>query len=145
MSERKGCTGVPGIAAVVLCLGAGPVSPHHSVAAEFDTTALVTIDGHITELRWINPHVVILLESDAGAGEAGPWAVEITPPGALARIGFERDWLEPGAGLSMDVWVALDGSRHAHGRIIRWDDGRSFELPMDNWSSVRPDIEQPPR
>ena len=37
-----------------------PVAPsfaHHSVSAEFDLSKRITLEGRITKIEWVNPHV----------------------------------------------------------------------------------------
>ena len=51
-----------GTISVVLGLvaGIGPVSAHHS-ASMYDETKITTINGTVRELRWVNPHVSLLI------------------------------------------------------------------------------------
>ena len=49
----------PALAGVILAgwvLGTEPVAGHHSLAAEFDVTRMITVTGTITNMRWTNPH-----------------------------------------------------------------------------------------
>ncbi len=40
-----------------LLLMAIPVLAHHTIAAEFDTRDTVTLQGVLTKIDWINPHI----------------------------------------------------------------------------------------
>ena len=43
-------------ALALAAFAAVPVSAHHSVAGEFDTSKTVTLKGAISKVEWINPH-----------------------------------------------------------------------------------------
>lgn len=47
---------------------------HHSFAAEYDSNNYITLQAKITEIRFRNPHVRILLDVD-GDGELTWWNV----------------------------------------------------------------------
>ena len=73
-----------GTLAVVLGLasGIGSVSAHHS-ASMYDETLLTTINGTVKEVRWVNPHVSLLILGAAReGGETAEWLLETTSPGA---------------------------------------------------------------
>jgi Family of unknown function (DUF6152) len=82
--------------AVILALGTGTASTHHSTAA-FDTTTVVKIDGTITQFRWINPHASIKIDGvTEGDAPDGLWTVEMTAPNVLINQGWKRNSLNVG-------------------------------------------------
>lgn len=70
--------------ALVLPPGA---AAHHSFAAHFRMDTFTEVEGRVAEVRWVNPHIRIVVE-DAG-GEA--WEVEAGPVNLLSRMGIERE------------------------------------------------------
>ena len=44
---------------------------HHSVSALYDYTNIQELEGTVTAIRWINPHVVLKIEAIGENGEAG--------------------------------------------------------------------------
>ena len=60
--------GIAGVLLVTSALAAGaPVSAHHSFAAQYDSTRPVTLQGAVTRVEWMNPHVYFYLDvTDAG-------------------------------------------------------------------------------
>jgi hypothetical protein len=65
---------------------------HHSFAAHFLMNTFTEIEGRVTDIEWVNPHVKIYVE-DAG-GEI--WEVEAGPVNLLTRMGIERDFVHVG-------------------------------------------------
>jgi hypothetical protein len=121
-------------AAFGLLLAAVPALAHHSVAAEFDTSKVFSVKTTITKLEWVNPHVYIYAEAKADDGSVTPYAFEAGPPGALRRSGVIRPMFTVGDQVTVDAWVAKDGSKHL-GLIkaVHFADGHTivFGSPQD--------------
>ena len=68
---------------------------HHSILP-FDTSRFEELEGTISEVRWINPHVrlKLLVESEAGVEEE--WDLEGDSANATARRGFSGDSVRVG-------------------------------------------------
>lgn len=80
-----------------------PASAHHSFAM-FDPTKARTLKGTVKEFRWVNPHVSLFVLAE-GASGAPPelWAVELTSPGNLTRLGWSRKSLKPGDKVLVEI------------------------------------------
>ena len=88
-----------------------PVAAHHSFAM-FDFSKTMTVKGTVTEFRWTNPHVALLVNLDPQPG-ASPdvWSMELTSPGNLTRGGWTRHSFKPGDRLELVCNPLRDG-RH---------------------------------
>ena len=121
-------------AAFGLLLLALPVFAHHSVAAEFDTSKTFSVKATITKLEWVNPHIYIYGEAKADDGTSTLYSFEAGPPGALRRSGVIRPMFTVGDQVTVDAWVAKDGSKHL-GLIkaVHFADGHTivFGSPQD--------------
>jgi hypothetical protein len=63
---------------------------HHS-SEMYDKRRTVTLHGVVTQFRWTNPHVTMMIKTDASGGQDGElWVVEATSPGNLSRSGWTR-------------------------------------------------------
>ena len=62
-------------------------SAHHSFAAHFRMDTFVEVEGRVTEVQWVNPHIRIYVED----AQAQTWEVEAGPVNLLSRMGIERD------------------------------------------------------
>src|SRR5215510_23793 len=79
------------MASVVAGVAAGvhSVWAHHSTTM-FDHAKTVTLIGTVVELRWVNPHVSLLINGvvkDREGDEPSHWLLEMTSPGNLVRAG----------------------------------------------------------
>jgi hypothetical protein len=106
-------------AAALLLAGAMTVQAHHSFAAQYDNTKPVNMTGALTKLEWTNPHVYIYIDvTDAKTKKVTNWAFEMGPPHMLQRSGWKKNALKIGEVLTIDGWLARDGSNSANARRV---------------------------
>ena len=111
--------------AILLGLTA-PLTPgyaHHSVGAEFDLSKRITLQGRITKIEWMNPHVYLYMDVNAG-GKTANWACETAGPNTLARQGWSRTSLKIGDRVTVLGYRARDGANVASAREVVLADGR---------------------
>ena len=111
-----------GSCVVAVLLAATSVLAHHSNAA-FDGDKVVVVKGTVTEWKWVNPHVWILLSVDDGKGGKVDWAIEGRTPGQLLRAGWSRSILKAGDIITIDFSPAKDGTRTGLLTRVRLADG----------------------
>ncbi len=70
---------------------ASPVLAHHSTAVNFNRDVEISVEGVITEYRFQNPHVQILLDVTNDDGEVENWMVEMSAKNQLLRNGWKGD------------------------------------------------------
>jgi hypothetical protein len=88
-----------------------PVAAHHSFAM-FDFSKTMTVKGTVTEFRWTNPHVALLVNLDPQPGVSPEvWSMELTSPGNLTRGGWTRHSFKPGDRIEL-VFNPLRDGRH---------------------------------
>jgi hypothetical protein len=102
---------------------------HHS-SSMFDHSRLVTISGTVKEVRWVNPHVSILIHGtlEEEGGEAADWLLETTSPGILTRLGWTRTSLKPGDRVRADASPLRDPEEHGGAlySITSLETGKTF-------------------
>lgn len=119
-------------AAVLGCVLSVPLSAHHSFAAEYDGTAVITLKGVITKVERINPHGWIYVDVKSPNGSVANWAVETGAPNALAKAGVKKDSLPIGKEVVIIGFRAKDGSNAINGNKITLPDGTDFMLGTSN-------------
>jgi hypothetical protein len=66
---------------------------HHSFSAEFQMDTVTEIEGRVTELDWVNPHIKIQVAGSDGQR----WEVEAGPVNLVSRMGIEKSMFAVGS------------------------------------------------
>ena len=109
---------VSGLMIAGLLVGARTATAHHSFAAEFDSNKPVNLQGIVTKVEWTNPHVWIYLNVKDANGKVTNWGAEMGPPHGLQRRGWRRNTLEIGTQITVDGFLAKNGSTRVNARSI---------------------------
>lgn len=111
------------ITALVWLAPGTPSYAHHAVGAEFDLNKRITLEGRVTKIEWMNPHVYLYVDVRAGARMAN-WACETAGPNTLARQGWSRSSVSIGDRVTVVGYQARDGAFVASAREIVLANGR---------------------
>jgi hypothetical protein len=115
-----------------------PLLAHHSVAAEYDMSTTITIQGTITRVEWLNPHARLWVETKNADAAVSVWELELPAPNALTRTrqrsgepknAANRDLFKPGEQVAVTLWRAKDGTLLGNALTITFPDGRIVDLP----------------
>jgi hypothetical protein len=98
---------------------------HHSFAAEFDQTKTISLKGSVTKVEWFNPHIWVYLDVKDSAGTVTKWQCEGGAPNSLTRHGWTKDSLKLGDEITIDGFLAKDGSKTCNARAVKLANGRS--------------------
>jgi hypothetical protein len=111
-------------AALAVFLAALPARAHHSFAAEFDSEKPVSVKGKFVKMEWINPHSWIYMDVTGADGKVVSWKCEALPPNGLYRGGWRKDSLKPGDEITIEGFLAKDGTSTMWTRTVTTADGR---------------------
>ena len=113
--------------AVGLLMGSGPLFAHHSTAL-YEKQRVTTVQGTVTALEFINPHVQIHFEVKDSQGNVEKWVGVCSPPNSLRRAGWNRNSLKPGDQITVGGGRVKDGRTIISVEKVVLSDGK--ELPM---------------
>jgi hypothetical protein len=114
---------VLGVVALVLLAGV-PASAHHAFGAMYDGNKPITLKGKVTKVEWMNPHIYYYIDAPDVSGKVMNWAIEGGTPAGLQRRGVPRNSLKVGDTITVEGFMARDGSNHINGRNVTFADGR---------------------
>lgn len=83
------------LALAFVCV-ASTVNAHHSTATHYDSDKLITLNGVVTGFDFINPHVILRVETLDENGELQTWSCIGGAANTMARQGWARDQFVPG-------------------------------------------------
>jgi hypothetical protein len=101
-----------------------PASAHHAFAAEFDAKKGIKVSGTITKLEWSNPHAWLYVDVKDDSGKVTNWSFELGSPNGLVREGWRRSSLKEGDHVTIEGFLAKDGSNTANAHSVTLPDGR---------------------
>ncbi len=92
------------------------VDAHHSIWAVYDTSRQVTVEGVVSEFRFVNPHPFLMIDVKDGSGKVQQWRLEVDNRWELAQIGVTRETWKQGD------WIVVTGypaRMQAHSLYVR--------------------------
>ncbi len=93
------------LAVIVGLLASGaPAAAHHSVPVNFDQSREITVEGAITEIRWINPHSRFRIDVRDEDGRTLEWLVEMGAINTMKRAGFATERFAVGDTVTVVGW-----------------------------------------
>ena len=113
-----------GFALILACISSGPAFAHHSFAAQYDRSKPNMITGPVTKIDWINPHARFFVDVKDASGKVVNWEVELGPPAGLMRRGWSRNTLKVGDSVTVNGFLAKDGSNLTNAQTVTLSDGK---------------------
>ena len=111
------------IAAIAMAL---PAWGHHS-HGNYTMTEYLVLEGRVTELHWINPHIWIYIEITDDSGESAVWALEAAGPSSLADQGVTQDTVQVGDAISVRCHQLRDESNGCLLGFVTTEGGEEVE------------------
>ena len=125
------------VGVAVLLTGSLPAQAHHSAAAVYDAKKPIKFTGKVTKVEWANPHIYYYVDAPDKSGKIVNYAVEGGPPNILFRAGWRKDTLKPGDTVTVEGFLAKDGSNHVNGRTVTLPDGKKIFAGSNDGSPLQ--------
>ena len=109
----------------VLAIGPRPALAHHGGAA-FDQTKTQTLQATVTELDFVNPHVVVWFDVQNPDGGTTKWSGWLTAPNKLQRAGWDKHTLKAGDKITIVGNPQKNGSPVLQIRRLTGPDGKDL-------------------
>lgn len=113
------------IVGALLVLGVAAYA-HHPFGAEYDWMKPVTVTGTVTKLELTNPHSHLYVDAKDSQGQMKHWSMELGSASALSGAGWTRTTVKSGDMVTVDAWLARDGSDRANVKSVKLSDGRKL-------------------
>jgi hypothetical protein len=94
-----------------LLAASGTTLAHHGSAA-YDMSKTVTVQGTVTDYRFVQPHVEIFVDVKGENGNVEKWQGESNTPNILARGGWSPKSLKPGDQITMVGYQVKSGAKN---------------------------------
>jgi hypothetical protein len=112
---------------------------HHGSAPHFDPDDIVSFDGTVTEMHFVNPHAVVHFDVDEADGSTTQWRCELSGAAQLGRFGWSRDTLVAGQEIRIVGSRARREANSCDTQAIHLADGTNLSRDVH----IQGTIEQP--
>jgi len=116
------------LAGMLLGLAALPAVAHHSFAAEYDQDKPIKLTGTVTKFDVTNPHSWIYIDVKNADGTVVNWGFETASAANLYRRGIRKDTVKPGTVVTIQGYLAKDGTNTGNAQTMTLPDGTQMIL-----------------
>jgi hypothetical protein len=116
------------VAGLAVLLASMPALAHHSFAAEYDGTKPIKLTGTVTKFELTNPHSWIYIDVKDADGKMVNWGFETASVANLYRRGFRKDTVAAGTVVTIEGYLAKDGSHTGNAQKLTLPDGKTVVL-----------------
>ena len=113
------------LSAAILCL---PAAAHHGSQGYDFSGPKKTLKGTVTRFAWQNPHAQLYIDVKDEKGNVVNWGFETAGPNSLYRRGYRKGLIMPGITVTIQGYLAKDGSHTGNAHILTMEDGKVIPL-----------------
>ena len=111
-----------------LSIVAATPEAHHAIAAIYDSSRQMTLEGEVADFQFVSPHPFVVIEVTDPSGRTETWRLEMDNRGELSAVGMRADTLKKGDRVVVRGGAARDRSRALYiRRLERPADGFWYE------------------
>jgi Family of unknown function (DUF6152) len=122
-----------GILAAVTLAACALASAHHSLAGQFDVSKTIVIEGVVSRVDWVNPHIYVHLDVKDPSGKVATWRLEGLPVAMARKAGLTKTALQGnGETVTVVAFPARDGTPNLGFMMkITYPDGHFYQFNPD--------------
>jgi len=110
------------IVVAALALTAASAGAHHAFSPVYDAKRTITVEGVVTQFRFVNPHAMMLMDVTDKTGKVVKWNVEFAGRLNLEEAGWTADSIKAGERVKVTGNPTWTGSqRMAFVKLVRAD------------------------
>ena len=110
------------IVALLLALHVLRAEAHHAFSAVYDEKQTITVEGVVTQFKFVNPHAIMLMDVTDKDGKVVTWTVEFAGRLNLAEGGWTTETIKPGERIKVTGNPARQSNQQmAFRRIVKAD------------------------
>jgi hypothetical protein len=99
------------------------VRAHHAFSPVYDEKRTVSVEGVVTQFRFVNPHAMMFMDATDKSGKIVKWVVEFAGRLNLSEVGWTADSIKAGERLTVTGNPTWDGTQRVFFRRIVKTDG----------------------
>ena len=84
---------------------------HHYFATEYENQEMISVSGVVEAVRFVNPHVQILVVVHGEEGSEEIWAANSVSPASVSHRGWTADTVMPGDAITLYGNRGRDGAK----------------------------------
>ena len=104
----------------------GQAYAHHGSAPHFDSNDIVSFEGVVTQVYFVNPHAIVHFEVSDSNGSIAEWRCELSGASQLQRFGWSQETLSVGDEIRIVGSRARREANHCDTRSIHLADGTNL-------------------
>jgi hypothetical protein len=108
---------------------ATPAIAHHSYAM-FDAEKTVALTGTVQELRWSNPHVLLVLVTQDPQDKKVEWELEGPSPTVFRVRGWPRSFAKVGDNITIQMHPLRNGANGGALESVMTVDGKTYSITL---------------
>tara|TARA_B100000530_G_scaffold336848_1_gene293014 strand:- start:5510 stop:6550 length:1041 start_codon:yes stop_codon:yes gene_type:complete len=126
------------ITTLLFSLGSiGQVYAHHGSAPHFDSNDIVSFEGVVTQVYFVNPHAIVHFEVSDSDGAIAEWRCELSGSSQLQRFGWSQDTLSIGDEIRIVGSRARREANHCDTRSIHLANGTNLSRDIYIQGNIR--------
>jgi len=107
----------------MLVLAVARAGSHHAFSPVYDEKRLITVEGVVTQFRFVNPHAMMFMDVTDKTKKVVKWTVEFSGRLNLMEGGWTPDTIKPGERVTVSGNPTHTGSQRLFFRRLTRPDG----------------------